>query len=87
MLKIKSLELSNYSGFENKSVFNFANKDGSYKKINVFYGPNGCGKSTGLNAIAVLSRAKMYAKRTDDDENLLLRKMQFHPDYDPGYIA
>lgn len=87
MLKIKRLELINYAGFDKGSIFDFTNPDGTFKPINVFFGPNGCGKSTALNAISVLCRAKMYAKRTADDENLLLRKMQFHPDYDPNYIG
>lgn len=86
MLKIKSLELLNYAGFNNKSIFNFMDKK-RYKPIVVFFGPNGCGKSTGLNAISVLSKAKVYAKRKEEEKNLLLRKMQFHPDYDPNYAG
>jgi len=85
MLKLKSLQLKNYTGFEEDSFFDFTRKDESFKPINMFFGPNGCGKSTGLNAIAVLSRAKAYARRETNDTNLLLRKMQFHPDYDPLY--
>lgn len=88
MLKLKSLLLKNYSGFKDESLFKFIKDDGIFKPINMFFGPNGCGKSTGLNAIAVLSRAKAYSKRGDKTEsNLLLRKMQFHPDYDPNYSA
>jgi predicted ATP-binding protein involved in virulence len=87
MLKIQSLELSNYAGFNKRSLFRFTYTNGSYKPICVFFGPNGCGKSTGLNAIAVLSRAKAYSKRKKEEENLLLRKMQFHPDYDPNYAG
>lgn len=84
MLKIKSLSLKNYAGFKEHSFFDFT-KDNSFKPINMFFGPNGCGKSTGLQAIAVLSRGKAYAKRNPNENNLLLRKMQFHPDYDPNY--
>jgi AAA15 family ATPase/GTPase len=87
MLKIQSLELSNYAGFDKRSVFDFIYHDGSYKPICMFFGPNGCGKSTSLNAIAVLSRAKAYSKRNKEEDNLLLRKMQFHPDYDPNYAG
>lgn len=86
MLKIKSLMLKNYAGFKDESLFDFTREGGSFKPLNMFFGPNGCGKSTSLNAIAVLSRAKAYGKRGDKSEsNLLLRKMQFHPDYDPNY--
>jgi hypothetical protein len=47
MLKIKKLKLKNYSGFKEETSFSFTRKDGTFKPINVFYGPNGCGKSTG----------------------------------------
>lgn len=85
MLKAKSLVLKNYAGFKGENKFIFTKDNGSFKSLNVFFGPNGCGKSTGLNAIAVLCRAKAYAKRDPTETNLLLRKMQFHPDYDPNY--
>lgn len=87
MLKIKSLYLKNYAGFKGECNFDFARPDGTFKPINVFFGPNGCGKSTGLNAIGVLCRAKGYIKRDPTETNLLLRKMQFHPDYDPSYVS
>lgn len=86
MLKIKSLKLKNYAGFNNEVVFNFTHND-IFKPINMFYGPNGCGKSTALNAITLLSRAKAYVKRDKSENNLLLRKLQFHPDYDPNYAG
>lgn len=87
MLKIKSLFLKNYAGFNGEYNFNFLKDDGSFNNINMFFGPNGCGKSTSLNAIAVLSRANSYKKRDKDQDNLLLRKMQFHTDYDPSYSS
>lgn len=85
MLKIKSLFLKNYAGFQDPFLFSFERKDGAFKPINMFFGPNGCGKSTGLNAVGLLSRAKAYGKRVEGESNLLLRKLQFHPDYDPNY--
>lgn len=86
MLKIESLYLSNYAGFNTPVQFNFI-KEGRVKPINMFFGPNGCGKSTALNAITLLSRAKAYARRDNNENNLLLRKLQFHPDYDPNYAG
>jgi AAA15 family ATPase/GTPase len=86
MLKIKSLTLQNYAGFKNLVNFNFTNST-DFKPINMFFGPNGCGKSTALQAISVLGRAKAYAKRNKNESNLLLRKLQFHPDYDPSYAG
>ncbi len=87
MLKIKKLKLKNYSGFKEETSFSFTRKDGTFKPINVFYGPNGCGKSTGLDAISILCKAKQYVNREPGSTNLLLRKMKFHPDYDPTYVS
>lgn len=87
MLKIKSLFLCNYAGFQDSCLFDFTRADGSFKPVNMFFGPNGCGKSTGLNAIGLLGRSKAYAKRNSSDDNLLLRKLQYHPDYDPSYAG
>ena len=86
MLKIKSLQLKNYAGFKDPVTFNFMNVN-TYKPLNMFFGPNGCGKSTALQAILLLGRAKAYVKRFDNEENLLLRKLQFHIDYDPNYAG
>lgn len=86
MLKINQLTLKNYAGFNNEVTFDFTNQK-AYKLINMFFGPNGCGKSTALNAIHLLGRAKAYARRDKTESNLLLRKLQFHPDYDPNYAG
>ena len=79
MLKIKKLILKNYAGFRS-AEFDFTRPDGSFKPINLFFGPNGCGKSTALQAINVLCQAKAYVGREND---LIFRKLTFHPDYDP----
>lgn len=52
-LKIKSLRLQNYKAFEDYD-FDFTNKDGSIKNFCCFFGPNGCGKTTALNAIQLV---------------------------------
>jgi len=64
MLKIKSLFLRNYAGFQDPCLFDFTRADGSFKPVNMFFGPNGCGKSTGLNAIGLLGRSKLMQKET-----------------------
>lgn len=79
MLKIKKLILKNYTGYKD-AEFDFARPDGTYKPICLFYGPNGCGKSTGLRAIEMLGQAKQFVGREND---LVFRKMTYHPDYDP----
>jgi len=78
MLKIKSLRLQNYCGYKD-AEFDFTRGNG-VKPVSMFFGPNGCGKSTCLNAINFLGQAKQYAGR---DNDLVFRKMTFHPDYDP----
>lgn len=79
MLKIKKLTLKNYAGFRS-AEFDFCRPDGSFKPVNMFFGPNGCGKSTALQAINILCQARMYVGRQSD---LIFRKLTFHPDYDP----
>ncbi len=86
MLKIKNLYLKNYSGFKDESFFDFT-LNNNFNKINVFFGPNGCGKSTGMGAISLLLRAQMFQKRDQQSDNLLLRKHKYHNDYDPSYIG
>lgn len=79
MLKLKKLHLQNYTGYRNV-IFDFTRRNGLIKPISVFFGPNGCGKSTCLHAIDLLGRAKQYQGREND---LLFRKMIYHQDYDP----
>jgi len=78
-MKIKSLELEFFTGFES-AKFDFYRSNGSRKPICAFYGPNGCGKSTALEAIRMLGNILMYSERAND---LLLRKLIYHPNYDP----
>jgi predicted ATPase len=79
MLKIKKLLLKNYAGYK-EATFDFVREDGSFKPLAAFYGPNGCGKSSCLDAINLLGQAKQYIGRSSD---LLFRKMTYHIDYDP----
>lgn len=79
MLRIKKLILIQYAGYRHVE-FDFTRPDKTYKPICLFFGANGCGKSTALRAIELLGQAKQYAGREND---LIFRKMTYHPDYDP----
>lgn len=52
MIKLKSISLQNYCGYYNVDL-NF-NKTGTPNRLTVFYGPNGIGKSTFLQAPQLL---------------------------------
>jgi len=79
-MKIKSLTLKNFCGYED-AHFDFLRKDGTPKPVCAFYGPNGCGKSTALEAIEMLGNIRRYMDREND---LLFRKLEYHSDYDPS---
>jgi len=79
---LKSLKLHNYCGIQDLSI-DFI-KDDQPRPLSLFYAPNGYGKSTILNAIRSLSFPWALMGREVD---LLLRKLTFHPDYNPTYMA
>lgn len=83
MIKIKSIRLKNYCGYRDTS-FDFTLPDGSIKHMSCFFGPNGCGKSTVLNAVEIMCNAYRYHDR---DLDLFFRKLVYHPDYDPTYAS
>lgn len=81
MVKLKSLHLENYCGFRD-TFFNFADEAGNPKSLVCFFGPNGCGKSSLLEAISLVSSAyRFYKKETD----LLFRKRTYSADYNPTW--
>jgi predicted ATP-binding protein involved in virulence len=82
MIKIKRLHLENYCGYRN-STFDFTINN-EINNINLFYGPNGTGKSSILNALNVLSLAHRLSTK---DNELYFRKMIYHEDYDPSYVS
>jgi len=51
-IKVKSLRLQDYKGFEDYT-FDFSTKNGC-QKFACFFGPNGCGKTTALEAIQLV---------------------------------
>lgn len=78
-MKLKTLELTNYSGYR-QAVFDFTDSNGDVSPIGIFYGPNGCGKSTALHAMRILGNLGSVLNK---DNSVFFRKMIFHPDYDP----
>ncbi len=82
MLFLKSLKLSNYCGYDNQT-FNFCKKDGTPYRYICFFGPNGIGKSTLLEAISMLTanwtgRGASYIQQS-------LQKYVRNIDYDPTW--
>ena len=80
MVKIKKLTLQNYCGYRN-STFDFTT-NGIVNPINVFFGPNGNGKSSLLDALNILSMSHRLCTK---DNELYFRKLTYHEDYDPSY--
>jgi len=79
MTTIKSLSLKNYCGFKEINL-DFTDSD----NLVLLYGPNGCGKTTILQAINMLSSPKQMRCR---DLDITFRQLTYHPDYIPGYEA
>jgi AAA15 family ATPase/GTPase len=79
MVKLKKIALENYCGYRN-TTFDFTDKNGQVKPIAVFYGPNGSGKTSVLNAIQILCASYQFKGR---DNQFVFRKVNYHPDYDP----
>jgi AAA15 family ATPase/GTPase len=82
MLFLKRLRLQNFCNFEDHT-FDFMKADGSPERFVCFYGPNGIGKSTLLEAISLLTsdqtgRPISYVRNS-------LRKYVRNPDYNPSY--
>lgn len=81
MVKIKNIHLQNYCGYKNIE-FDFT-KEAKIKKLITFFGPNGCGKSSCLEAVHLLCNAKRLQNM---DTSVLFRKLTFHNDYNPIVI-
>lgn len=88
MVKIKKIRLQNYCGYKD-TTFSFEN-DGKINNFSAFFGPNGCGKSTVLEAVNLLCNSKRFAFLNFQDEKerpLQFRKLTFNKEYMPGYEA
>lgn len=78
MISLKHLKLENYCGYPSIDL-SFI-KDNKPINFNLFYGENGIGKSSILEAIYILSVASRLSTR---DNSLLFRKLIRHNDYNP----
>lgn len=76
-MKFRSIELENCCGYR-KATFDLNSG------LNVFFGPNGCGKSNILYIANILASPQRFMGR---DVSMIFRKMIFHRDYNPGYQA
>lgn len=86
MVKLKKLRLKNYCGYRN-TEFDFTDSSGGPKPLACFFGPNGTGKSSLLEAIYLLSSGHRFYEK---DTSLLFCRKTFNPDYDPSkteYVA
>ena len=82
MLYLKKLRLKNYCNYVDHT-FNFTKNSNDPYKITFFYGPNGIGKSSCLDAIAKLTMST--SGRTITQIQQSLRKYIRNEDYDPVY--
>jgi len=80
MLFLKKLKLVNYCAYEDHT-FDFTKKDGTPYQFVCFFGPNGIGKSTLLEAISMLTMNN--AGRGEEFIKQSLQKYIHDPDYDP----
>lgn len=83
MIKLKKIKLVNYCGYRD---FEIDLSHGNHvKKWSMLYGPNGSFKSTFLRAVQLLSSPSFIIGRLDN--KLFLRKLTYHPNYNPSYIG
>ena len=78
--KIKSLHLKNYCGYLDTKL-DFTDS-GDIKPLALFFGANGVGKSSILNAINLLGNAYQYENK---DSSLSFRRLTYSTNYDPSY--
>lgn len=81
MAKLKNLRLTYFGGYED-ATFDFTQND-SPKSLALFFGPNGYGKSTVLEAIRLVSNPFLFEGRNLTPE-VYLRKYVYDLDCDPS---
>jgi len=83
MIKLKKVKLINYCGYRD---FELDLSDGEgVSRWAIFYGPNGIGKSNFVRAIELLSSPRTLRGRLDN--KLFMRRLTYHPDYQPSLIG
>lgn len=83
-IKVKSVHLVNYCGYKD-TLFDLTHPDGSVKDFAVFYGPNGIGKSSCLDAIRMAANPNAF--RLGGDHSVLMRKLVHDEEYIPHVDA
>ncbi len=83
MIKLKKIKLINYCGYKDFEL-DLSEGDG-VRRWEMFYGPNGIGKSNFIRAVELLSSPRMLRGRLDN--NLFLRRLTYHPNYQPTLIG
>lgn len=81
MIKLKQLRLVNFGGYSD-NTFSFTQDSWNFgvKPIALFYGPNGIGKSTILEAIRIISNPRVFREREQTPE-VYLRQFIRDDDY------
>lgn len=83
MIKLKKIKLINYCGYKDFEL-DLTSGEG-VSRWAMFYGPNGSFKSTFLRAVELLSSPRMLRGRLDN--KLFLRRLTYHPNYQPTYVG
>ena len=84
MIKVRSVHLVNYCGYLD-TLFDFSTPDGGVKDFAVFFGPNGIGKSTCLDAIRMAANPNAF--RLGGKHDVLMRKFIHDQEYIPHVDA
>ena len=85
MYYLNEIHLKNFCGYKDSSLSFSHNK--KHNPISVFFGPNGEGKSSALQAIRLVSNPYQFFGREND---MFFRKLTFDKNYDPtaeGYVS
>ena len=77
MVTLQALRLVNFGGYRD-TTFKF---DATKQPISLFYGPNGFGKSTILEAIRITSNPLVFKDRAREDASIYLRPWTYDNDY------
>ncbi len=79
---LAGIRLKNFCGYRNTKISFIDGKTEEIKRINVIFGPNGEGKSSLLEAIRLVSNPFVFKNK---ESEMMIRKLIYHPDYDPTY--